>query len=627
MKPANLTVLELFQKQQRYVVPLFQRPYIWTLEKQWRPLWEDIKYKAHELLEQRTGQHQEINNHFLGAVVLTTIKTAGLQVWAKSIIDGQQRLTTLQVILIALRDFANTIHYEDAIKTLELHTVNYCKVDTAIEKYKVWPTQADRQIFEDIFNVKSYDEIVKKYPPKYEKRHRHPNPLPLLVDAYKFFYEAISDFVTEEMDNGLEWPQGVEKPTAEEKVDALISAFKNHLEIVTIDLDETDNPQTIFETLNFRGEPLTPADLIRNFVFLEANRKKLQTEQLYNIYWFGYDKPSSNGNAGFWKQFETQGRMRIQRLDLFFFHYLTFKTEKEILLTRLYPEFKSWWEKENDPIEAKLKDLLDYSNIFEQFYSPDLDTRLGVFERRLKLLDNSTLYPFLLSLLGERSDMNSIDLNKIVIDLESYLIRRIVCNLSAKNYNNVFGALLNNFRALKNPSVIDLESLLLGLKSDSSRWPDDKEFEEKWYSMDAYHRRGVRVVLEAIDLQLMTSKQEQVHIDSQLTIEHILPQGWNKNTYPLPELNEGESVETLTIHRNSLLHTYGNLTLLTNALNASVSNGPFITKRPEIAKQSLLKLNSYFQEYADQWTEEDILTRGKKLFEIAKTIWPYPDKK
>jgi hypothetical protein len=500
-------------------------------------------------------------------------------------------------------------------------------VDTAVERYKVWPTQADRQIFEDVFNAGAMDELNKKYPLVYKKRHWYPNPLPLLVEAYKFFYQSISAFVNEEIENGLEWPEGIEKPTDEEKVDALMAAFKNHLEIVTIDLDETDNPQTIFETLNFRGEPLTPSDLIRNFVFLEASREKLQTEKLYDSYWFSYDKPAPNGNAGFWKQYETQGRLRTQRLDLFIYHYLTFRTGKEILLTRLYPEFKNWWEKENSTFETKLIEIQKFSKIFEQLYIPDLTTRLGIFERRLKQLDNSTVYPLVLYLLGERIDLGSNDLNRIIIDLESYLIRRIVCNLSAKNYNNVFGALLNNLRDLKNPSPTDLGSMLLTMKSESNRMPDDKEFEDKWFSMDAYHRRGVRVVLEAIDLQIMTTKQEQVHIDSSLTIEHIIPQGWNEANWPLPIVKEGESREALIIHRNSMLNTYGNLTLLTQALNSSVSNGPFIGKRPEISKQSLLKMNSYFQDYGNTWAEEDVVKRGKALFKIAKTIWPYPSGK
>jgi hypothetical protein len=125
----------------------------------------------------------------------------------------------------------------------------------------------------------------------------------------------------------------------------------------------------------------------------------------------------------------------------------------------LYPEFKNWWEKENSTFETKLIEIQKFSKIFEQLYIPDLTTRLGIFERRLKQLDNSTVYPLVLYLLGERIDLGSNDLNRIIIDLESYLIRRIVCNLSAKNYNNVFGALLNNLRDLKNPSPTDLGSI------------------------------------------------------------------------------------------------------------------------------------------------------------------------
>jgi Protein of unknown function (DUF1524). len=174
------------------------------------------------------------------------------------------------------------------------------------------------------------------------------------------------------------------------------------------------------------------------------------------------------------------------------------------------------------------------------------------------------------------------------------------------------------------PNSSSLTSILLGFDKDSNRWPNDTEFELGWLSKDAYNRRGAKIVLEALDLQMMTSKQEEIHINTPLTIEHLLPRGWNTTNYPLPAPNEGQSQDAPSIYRNSILNTYGNLTLLTSALNSSVSNGPFKNKGPEIANQSLLKMNSYFQNYGDTWTEEDIISRGQELFTIAKTIWPYP---
>lgn len=623
MKPANLTVLELFQKQQRYVVPLFQRQYIWSKEKQWEPLWEDILFKANQILEQRLGQHRNINNHFLGAIVFSPIKTAGLQTWAKSIIDGQQRLTTLQIILIALRDYAKTVNYGD-MQTLALHTQNFGRIETENEKYKVWPTRSDQEVFENIFNAGSYAAVEEKFPLVYQQRRRVPDPLPTLVDAYKYFYQVIREFMENDIDNGVPWPEDIEEPTIEEKIDALLNSFKNHLEIVTIDLDETDNPQAIFETLNFRGEPLKPSDLIRNFIFLEANQKKLNTDHLYNQYWYEFDRPERNGAIGFWKKEESIGRNKIQHLDLFIFHYLNCVKENEILLTRTFPEFKEWWQ-ENDPdFETQLKKLVDYSEIFKTFYNPDLKTRIGIFEKRMKTMEYSTVYPLLLYLMGERTDLKTADITKWIEILESYLVRRIVCNLTSKGYNNIFRVVLDDLRKLERPDDTELTKLLLKLNKDSNRWPNDQEFENAWLSKNAYQRRGAGMILEALDLQMMTSKQESIHISSKLTIEHILPRGWIKENYPFLDLEEGQTPDSRWIYRTSMLQTYGNLTLLTSSLNSSVSNGPFNKKRPEIAGQSLLKMNSYFQDYGDSWNEEDILKRGKALFKVAKTIWPYP---
>jgi uncharacterized protein with ParB-like and HNH nuclease domain len=155
MKPNNLTVFELFERQQRCVASLFQRPYVWTKDKQWIPLWEAICAKAEEVINSQYYNHREPSNHFLRAIVLNPIKTNGLQVTAKSIIDGQQRLTTLQIILFALRDFMNAVQQKDLLPTIELHTENKCKMGQPVERYKVWPTNADRREFEAVLNTGS----------------------------------------------------------------------------------------------------------------------------------------------------------------------------------------------------------------------------------------------------------------------------------------------------------------------------------------------------------------------------------------------------------------------------------------------------------------------------------------
>jgi len=625
MKPNNLTIFELFERQQRYVVPLFQRPYVWTKNKQWIPLWDDISIKAEEIINSQRFNHREPSNHFMGAIVLNPIRTSGLQVTAKSIIDGQQRLTTLQIILIALRDFMDAIKIKDLLTTIELHTENKCKMEQPVERYKVWPTNADRREFEAIFTAGSPEKLKEKYPPVRRKYHRHPDPPPTLISAYLYFYDSIKSFVN--IDNNEDGTLTTEDQA--ERLAALVEAFKRHLEIVTIDLDEHDNPQMIFETLNFRGEPLLPSDLIRNFVFLEATRSEAKVEDLYDQYWLFYDQPGANGETNFWKELEKQGRIQRQRIDLFIFHYLVYKTEGEIFISRLYQEFRDWWSQEPRQVECELKSLQSHSQLFQQFYMPDTNTREGVFLRRLRLLDVTTVYPLLLFLLSKDSKiLPQTELEGMLIDLESYLVRRLVCGLTTKNYNNVFLSLLRNLQKAGPLNRVALRTLLLGLTGDSARWPDDQEFKTAWLSRPAYQQLGhrSRMILEAIDLQMRTNKQESVYGNlRQLTIEHLMPQAWQAN-YPLPEnLSAEEKINTIA-NRENLLHTLGNLTLLTLALNDSIKNGPFSKKHSEITKQSELRLNADLLSLPQpfEWNEDAILKRGQKLFSTAIQIWPHP---
>jgi uncharacterized protein with ParB-like and HNH nuclease domain len=625
MKPTNLTVFELFERQQRYVVPLFQRPYVWSLEKQWIPLWEDIMQKAEEVLNSRRADHREPSKHFLGAIVLNPIKTSGLQVAAKSIIDGQQRLTTLQIVLVALRDYMRNNGKENLLRDVELLTLNQCSMEQPIEQYKVWPTNADQELFEKIFNAGSPEKVQQLFPPVRRKYKRHPDPPPRLVAAYYYYYSSIQSYVTQTDVVDVNGNQ----IAANERLEALVEAFKRHLEIVTIDLDEKDNPQVIFETLNYRGEPLLPSDLIRNFVFLEAARQKEDVQRLYNSYWLAYDRPGDHGELNFWKVSERQGRLLRPRIDLFVFHYLVYKTEQDVYITRLYQEFRQWWNSKSRQVETELGAMARFSTVFRSFYEPDKQSRLALFIQRLRRLEVSTLYPFLLLLLGENpNQISTAEIDGMAADLESYLVRRLVCGLTTKNYNNIFLALLRNTRRASMVNRATLQQLLLNLSGDSARWPDDKEFEERWLYQPVYRTMGssrLQLILGALDLQLRTHKQEGIYPVVPLTVEHVLPQGWSPSNWPLPTMPELSEEEALA-RRANLLHTFGNLTLLTKALNSEVSNGPFAKKRQAITEQSELRLNAYFQNFSNQdvWNEENIVARSRELLPTAVQIWPFP---
>ncbi len=189
MKANAVPLLAIFEKKLRLEVPLFQRQYVWSLEHQWEPLWEDISRKFTEYLEGR----KDAPVHFLGAMVLDQKQTPTTHVEKRQVIDGQQRLTTLQLFVASFRDFCRHQNCDDLAKECDSFTLNKgMMADPSVDKFKVWPTQADRVQFSDVLLAGSREELEKKHPIVRRKFARVPDPRPRMVEAYLFFYGQIS---------------------------------------------------------------------------------------------------------------------------------------------------------------------------------------------------------------------------------------------------------------------------------------------------------------------------------------------------------------------------------------------------------------------------------------------------
>lgn len=250
MRSSNLPLFDLFQRQRRYVVPLFQRPYVWKQEEQWEPLWQDIAGRAEAVLERdaRGTRSDKVGNHFLGAIVLNQLKVYGRQVDTVEVIDGQQRLTTLQVMLAAFRDVVKVSDEKRLADDLERLTENDGVRDTEIERFKVWPTNADRRDFEASLTSGSVDKLEEKYPSQRRKYARTPDPRPLLVEAYLFFADHIREFCSTGH-GSLETSEENSQPSfSADRAYALFEALRRHVQFVVIELEEDDDPQVIFET-------------------------------------------------------------------------------------------------------------------------------------------------------------------------------------------------------------------------------------------------------------------------------------------------------------------------------------------------------------------------------------------
>lgn len=635
MKPSKLSLIEIFEKQRRYVVPLFQRPYVWDQEEQWEPLWEDISGRAHAVLDRDTrgSRSDRIENHFLGAVVLNQVKVYGRQVDTVQVIDGQQRLTTLQLFLAAFRDLVKgtpeTRLADDLIRLTENGGVR----ESEIERFKVWPTNADRSDFEATMAAGSVQKLEAQYPLRRQKYARKFDPRPRLVETYLFFSRRIEDFCSIAPANTVA-TDGASAGSvfSADRAFALYEALKRHIQLVVIELEDDDDPQVIFETLNARGVPLLPSDLIRNFVFLRATQQDKSAEDLYNSFWKEYDErlvdPSSGKSERFWKQLERQGRATRTRLDLFMHHYVQYRSAEDFSIGHLFQAFRVWWDSDaKRSVSNELKELRRHAEVFASLLVPQGSGRTAMFANRLQALDTSTVYPLLLLLLvGGKDRVVAGNLDGIVIDLESYLVRRMVCDLGTKNYNRFFLSILQKLRGSNDPiSRATVQQMLLAPDGSAGEWPDDKKFAKAWLEEPLYEKlKPMRcaMLLEAVDHAMRTSKQEAITINGRLTVEHVLPRQW-RTAWPEPAANASVDDETAIERRDRMLHSLGNLTLLTQELNSSVSNGPFADKRPAIAKQSVLRLNTYFQDVT-QWDEAEIAKRGEKLLEYAKCIWPRP---
>lgn len=622
MKANAVPLLAIFEKKLRLEVPLFQRQYVWKQEEQWEPLWEDIERKFIESLEGR----KDAPVHFLGAMVLDQKQTPLTHVEKRQVIDGQQRLTTFQLFLAAFRDWSREQGCEDLAKESDSFILNKgMMAQPDVDRYKVWPTQSDRAQFVDVITAGSRAALEKKYPLTRRKYARTYDPRPRMVEAYLFFHDRFSEFF---VGTESEPAFAADQPLAA-RLDECFQALKNTLQVVAIDLEQGDDAQVIFETLNARGEPLLPADLLRNFIFLRAARSGEPQEALYDQYWRAFDDP-------FWRAPVRQGRLNRPRSDLFIQHFLASRQALDIPIKHLFVEYKFWIEKHKPwpTVQAELTTLAKQGEDFRRIIEPKKEDILFPLVTFLDRFDIRTAYPLLLHLLD--AGLSDEQWTAVSVVLESYLLRRAVCGLTTKNLNRVFLTLTRTLRR-EATSPENIQKYLSGLTGEAAEWPKDAEFLDAWQNKSAYHlllNPKLVHILRRLSDTYRTSKTEELSIDSPLTVEHILPQSWIEH-WPLPDGSQGLTGEELeatdaedprakaTWQRNSVLQTLGNLTILTGPLNSAVSNSAWKDKKPELLLASLLPINQQLHA-AESWDETAIEQRSKELFARAIKIWPAP---
>jgi hypothetical protein len=588
VKADTIDLAAIFGQPVRYLVPMFQRPYVWKKDTEWIPLWDDIR----AVLERQLDENPNNNAipHFLGAVVLDQVLMPVGMVQTRYVIDGQQRLTTLQLFIAAVRSLA-------------------------VERGLGGPSQMlGKLLFNDEFLLKHPDDRFKVVPTVFDRAAFQAAvdsegivPQSRMLEAFEFFRESIGQWALVDRS----------EDESAQRFQVLSTVLWKLLVVVAIDLEERDNAQVIFETLNARGTPLLAADLIKNHLFQMAKTSGLDVDELYHRHWEPLDQE-------WWRTEVQRGRLKRPRLDSFMNHWLSMRLGEDVVAHQLFPAFKRHVADQADRVEEFLAELARYAEIYESFERRQGEnSRLGRFLYRINVMEVTTSYPLLLWLFGPDGLSNEAERLKALDAMESWLVRRVVLRANTQDYTRLFVGLLNALRKAHEPTSRTVIEYLRGLEGERSYWPSDEQFRQAFAESPAYNtitRARLRMILEAIEEHLRVAFAEETSVTPDLTIEHVLPQEWRSH-WPLPEGADEIGSEQ---ERDRIKQSIGNLTLVTKRLNPKMSNGPWPTKREALRQLSVLLISSDIRD-ADAWDEETIRRRSDRLADAAIRIWPGPD--
>ena len=615
MEANSRPLMRIFEPTVCYQIPLFQRPYVWRRESNWQPLWDDF-----ERLLGLALAGQKLRPHFLGAVVLEQVFDASGWVQLRQVIDGQQRFTTLQLLLIALRDLCGSLGSKRYFERFDSLVSNRASmVDSPEEICKLLPTNFDRKAYAQVHQAGSPETLLAQLQQAGEAVDREQG----IVGAYLYFHEQLSGWLQQPVEE-LPYLE------LEDRLEALWAVAQKGLQLVVIELGEQDEAQVIFETLNARGTQLLPADLIKNFLFRRAQAEGEDIEQLYRTHWKAFD-------GEFWREEIRQGRESRPRIDIFIRHFLTLAMRRDIRFVHIFDEYKHYVQYTDDWRSCLIGEaatarehmalLGSYAEHFREFSSPEPGSRLARFLNRLEAVDTSTIYPLLLLCSQQLRPQQEDEFEAILNVLESFLFRRMICGLTSKNYNRPF---LDLIRHLENQGTITaraVEQFLLASEGEGARFPTDAELKRAILDHPLYQwwpQYRVRAVLEALDAALGNAESGAHAQPSALAIEHILPQKWDEH-WPVPKAlhKNPQGKQAFTEQRDRLKHTLGNLTLVASSLSPALSRSPWDVKKAELLRCSQPGLSRELHEL-EGWAEREILARGEVLADAACVLWPYP---
>ena len=585
---------QLFAQPIRYEVPDFQRRYVWKQDEQWEPLWDDVADLAQSQMEDGSEAH------FMGAVVLQPARFDTGAPERRIVVDGQQRLTTLQLLIDAVQEVLAVRGFSGPARRLAALVENQdAFLDGDKDKaFKVWPTAVDRDAFRSAMqnDLSAAEHAASR-----------------IVQAHDYFKGQAGQWLDTFDDQAGERAEAAK---------ALEEALRTKLELVVIDLGGSDDPHMIFETLNARGTPLLQSDMVKNRILYDAKIKRSNDDddrspEEQQLWPFDDD---------WWNKEVGRGLQRRPRIDVFLNHWLTLRNRSE---TKPYKEFRVFGDyanarsRERETVLDIAKDIGTLGRLYRDVEELRRESIASFLERR-NAMNVGVVTPLVLWLLS--SDVPQATLANCVRAVESFLVRRVVCGYSARSYGQLFVGLLAKL-ATSQVETADgiVVSYLAEPTTQAGRWPDDQELRDRFVTAPLYQwltPRRLRMVLTGIEEHLRTPMAESQDAPRDLHIEHIMPQAWHEH-WPLPlDADAGEA----TANRNRAVHAIGNLTLANGRLNPSLSNAPWNRKREALADHSVMFLNKRLvNDGPDTWDEQAIEDRAKWLHERAVEVWPHAD--
>lgn len=567
LQAGETTLNKLLNTSRQFIVPIFQRNYSWQ-KSQYEQLWFDIL---------RASKFKEKQNHFIGSIVYIDMGTPAGRPQQLLLIDGQQRLTTISILLCAIKDYVQKFN-------LETNLINLAKIKN---QFLYNSDEIDEDRYKLLLNVQDKETYIKLIDNTIFTVNK---PATNIIKCYEFFYERIEDFIKQ---------YG--------QIDEIYAGiFK--LSLVSISLDkDSDNPQMIFESMNSTGKDLSQTDLLRNYLLMDLTPEK-QT-RLYKTYWKSMEELFG----------EDIYKNDVNKFDYFIRDFLTLKSDTGYIckINNVYENFKRYYLDNNCEKFAVLKDLFTYAKYYACIdLLQENDDELKLYWQEFKKLDSHVVYPFLLKLYDDYSCQILIkeDFKKILQVVISYLWRRAICEIPTNSLSKTFATL---YQAVDKDDYVNSVIKAFVFKSSYKRFPSDYEVREKLQTKDIYHFRLRKYLLEALENYY---HKEPIDLNTaKYTIEHIMPQNIEHNLSWQQMLGEDwQEVHSL------YLHSLGNLTI--TGYNAEMSNKSFVEKVNGESgfKHSHLKLSESIAQ-CDVWNKKAIQRRTNILTDIILKIWKYPE--